>query len=437
MASDDTRSHRDAASTAPWRVVGTRSLATRRLVVIYGRELGRHYVLDGLQTIGRASENTICFNEDAVSRRHAEVMVDGARVQLRDLNSTNKTYVNDRKLDDPNAPIDLKDGDTIKIGHTIMKYFDGSNVESSYFEKIYEKSTLDKPTGTYNRHSFEERLADAHTYARTDIRRPTFALIEIHRSRRGNELWSPRANDHVLRETAKLIHRSIRAGDVLARYDSSQFAVLLHEMNYPEAIQLAEGLRSRVAEHDFVFEGKLMGLTVSIGLATWRREFSDCSQWSEAAETCLMQAKTAGRNRVVSNFTRPPEPDELCVLLSGSRFDPKLIQAFLDTLCESFELDTNSELTVDGYDAERRLRSNPGLLAAWFRKVCGTWNEEGQRRAVEASLRGLAERQRELLDRGHHVFMTPGSHHVIVSRKSGSVSSTRCLEDTPAPVELG
>src|SRR5271154_7199372 len=88
------------------------------LVVIYGVELGRKYLLDRETfIIGRAEETDIQFDQESVSRNHARIVGHGDAYVLSDLGSTNGTLVNDRPVDERA----LRDGDIVQIGQTIVK----------------------------------------------------------------------------------------------------------------------------------------------------------------------------------------------------------------------------------------------------------------------------------------------------------------------------
>ena len=55
--------------------------------------------------------------EDMVSRKHAKIITDDRGVLIQDLGSTNGTFVNGEKI----RKVDLKDGDRILIGTSIIK----------------------------------------------------------------------------------------------------------------------------------------------------------------------------------------------------------------------------------------------------------------------------------------------------------------------------
>lgn len=67
--------------------------------------------------IGRSSELDMVLVEDMVSRKHAKIVTDDHTVTIQDLGSTNGTFVNGEKI----RTCDLKDGDRILIGTSIIK----------------------------------------------------------------------------------------------------------------------------------------------------------------------------------------------------------------------------------------------------------------------------------------------------------------------------
>ncbi|MGJ7439525.1 FhaA domain-containing protein [Aquipuribacter sp. MA13-6] len=80
---------------------------------------GRAYVLTGpVTTLGRGSDADIVLDDNGVSRRHAELRVDGSSgrtvLSVLDLGSTNGTFVGERQIDHQA----LQAGDVVSLGHT-------------------------------------------------------------------------------------------------------------------------------------------------------------------------------------------------------------------------------------------------------------------------------------------------------------------------------
>ena len=75
------------------------------------REINRYFLPQGLTTLGRAEDNAIILDDSAVSRRHARIKVDGAKVSIEDMGSGNGTYFGDNRIEVQ----ELVDGDEIVI----------------------------------------------------------------------------------------------------------------------------------------------------------------------------------------------------------------------------------------------------------------------------------------------------------------------------------
>src|SRR3954453_10678404 len=124
------------------------------LVVIYGLELGRKFNLESAHVIiGRSSKSEIQIDQESVSRNHAKIINTGKSIILRDLGSTNGTYVNDQLIDE----YVLRDGAFIKIGRTTFKFLWGGTIEQHHHEEIYRLSPVHGLTQVFNRRYFLEQ----------------------------------------------------------------------------------------------------------------------------------------------------------------------------------------------------------------------------------------------------------------------------------------
>jgi len=78
-------------------------------------------------TVGRVEENTFQISDPSVSSRHAEILLQGADLLIRDLNSTNGTFINGEKI----TEAVLKPGQTLRFGQVELRIDDGRPVETS------------------------------------------------------------------------------------------------------------------------------------------------------------------------------------------------------------------------------------------------------------------------------------------------------------------
>jgi diguanylate cyclase (GGDEF)-like protein len=104
----------------------------------------------------------------------------------------------------------------------------------------------------------------------------------------------------VLKEVARLIQQRIRRDEVLARYGGEEFAIILPETTLEGACALAEGLREKIEESRFVFQGETIRVTISIGAALLIEDHRASLDLIKKADEKLYEAKRAGRNRVLS-----------------------------------------------------------------------------------------------------------------------------------------
>jgi pSer/pThr/pTyr-binding forkhead associated (FHA) protein len=68
-------------------------------------------------TVGRVEDNTFQIADASVSSHHCEVHLRGAEIFIRDLNSTNGTFINDTRITESA----LKPGQTLKLGQVELK----------------------------------------------------------------------------------------------------------------------------------------------------------------------------------------------------------------------------------------------------------------------------------------------------------------------------
>jgi len=121
-----------ADATAPASVADAVAAPFKvRLSIIRGGRRGQEFELEsGNNLVGRWDPETGAFPEvdlDAddpeakVSRKHALIRIDAAKITIEDIGSLNGTYVNRQPRLQPGSPLDLKDGDEIIIGKTFLK----------------------------------------------------------------------------------------------------------------------------------------------------------------------------------------------------------------------------------------------------------------------------------------------------------------------------
>lgn len=267
------------------------------LIQIYGDALGHKYELyDPICTIGRDPQNEVVLDSDSVSRRHAILELCDAGRLIRDLDSTNGTYLNDIQI----RSAVLSNGDLIKVGDTIFKYLSGANMESLYHEEIYNMTISDGLTQISNKRFLIDHLDKEFSRAKRYNRQLSIIMFDLDHFKDVNDQYGHLTGDYVLKEMCVLLKKRIRKEEVFARYGGEEFVVVLPESDLESAVQFGEILRSMVEEHTFEFEGQPLKITISVGIGVLRPEMEVVADLIKSADELLYEAKRAGRNQVKS-----------------------------------------------------------------------------------------------------------------------------------------
>jgi len=296
-SADDTTLNR-APSVAPTpRAAGGPSA---HLVVISGPSFGEMYKLKGDRSVlGRGERTDIRVLDDGVSREHAAIERDGGKVVLVDMGSTNGTFCNGTRVQRQ----DLTDGDKISIGATtILRFTYQDQVDEHYQKKLFESALRDGLTATFNRRYFVDRLQSEIRFAVRHEKTLALLFVDIDYFKKINDEHGHLAGDQVLAGVARVMLSTIRAEDVLARYGGEEFAVICREIEADGALALGERLRVAVAQQRFEHAGKVIPVTVSVGIAA-ERKIEDAQAFIAAADAAMYEAKRAGRNRVCVHKT--------------------------------------------------------------------------------------------------------------------------------------
>lgn len=93
-------------------------MPTARLIILNGAQKGDELELQrGSNFLGRGEGNDFVLNDVTVSARHCEVIVTDSSVRVRDLGSTNGTWIDNRRVLDA----EIKNGQILMLGSMEMR----------------------------------------------------------------------------------------------------------------------------------------------------------------------------------------------------------------------------------------------------------------------------------------------------------------------------
>jgi diguanylate cyclase (GGDEF)-like protein len=165
----------------------------------------------------------------------------------------------------------------------------------NYLDTCEEAAFTDHLTGLANRRRFERQLEREIARARRFERPFCLLLLDIDHFKRVNDSFGHDVGDDVLRRLGNVLQAGTRGIDTAARVGGEEFAVVLTETDFHAALEVAERLRTAVAETQIPAAGRV---TVSVGLAEFNAETRDGRSLFLAADAALYEAKRQGRDRV-------------------------------------------------------------------------------------------------------------------------------------------
>ena len=155
----------------------------------------------------------------------------------------------------------------------------------------------DELTQLPNRRAFNMKMTEETT--RASRYKLTLALImaDLDDFKQINDNHGHLVGDRLLANTSLAIRNNLRGVDFAARYGGEEFAIICPETELGGATQVAQRLREAVDQTEFTVKGKLINVSMSLGVATFR-----CGEESdlliERADQALYLAKDLGKNRV-------------------------------------------------------------------------------------------------------------------------------------------
>lgn len=169
-------------------------------------------------------------------------------------------------------------------------------------ELIREMAITDDLTKLKNRRFLLTRLSEELDRATRYGHPLSCIFFDVDHFKRVNDSYGHEAGDAVLKTISATAQEQCRQPDILGRYGGEEFLMILPETDLEQAGALAERLRQAIESQTSLPDQHQIRVTATFGVTCYSPEDTttppDLADLIKQADTAMLEAKKAGRNRV-------------------------------------------------------------------------------------------------------------------------------------------
>lgn len=184
---------------------------------------------------------------------------------------------------------------TVKDKNNVIQFYVASFIDISHRKelenRLRELSERDPITSLWNRRKFDNEMSaqalKIKRYPNSEI--ATLSLLDIDFFKRINDNYGHDEGDKVLKEVADILHRHLRATDIIARIGGEEFAIIMPHTPLNEAEIVINRVRTAInieSSHNITVSGGVTEIS------------AEAKHSYKRADIALYESKTLGRNQV-------------------------------------------------------------------------------------------------------------------------------------------
>jgi len=157
--------------------------------------------------------------------------------------------------------------------------------------KVRDLAYRDRLTGLPNRERFRMAVMQSIGTPRNPPRPLAVLLLDLDRFKHVNDVLGYAFGDRLLQAVAGRLRPHVHApGDLVARVGGNEFALLLHDTDGAQALEVAQGI-ARSFEKPLEFDDQTVDLSAGMGIACWPGDAHDADTLLNRAEIAMYAAK--------------------------------------------------------------------------------------------------------------------------------------------------
>jgi diguanylate cyclase (GGDEF)-like protein len=169
--------------------------------------------------------------------------------------------------------------------------------------QLVSHARIDSKTGLLNAGTWQREAEAEFFRALRDGQPLALAMVDIDHFSDVSDVAGQSVRDQLIRDIATILRDQLPGHDLIGRFGSEEFAILLPRTGRNEAQRISERLRDRIAGEPIaiesgVQEGFIFRLTVSIGVAILNESRRQLGELIGAADAALDQARSTGWSKV-------------------------------------------------------------------------------------------------------------------------------------------
>ena len=165
-------------------------------------------------------------------------------------------------------------------------------------EEIQYKTSFNDLTGLINRGEFERRLQQLMEEATAETGQHVICYMDMDQFKVINNTYGHFAGDQLLKKFSNELADVFSKRDLLGYLGGDEFGILLPHCTINQAMSVLENVREFVNEFRFIWQGKKLSITVSIGVVPINKHTGTSTDILSYADSACFAAKEAGRDRI-------------------------------------------------------------------------------------------------------------------------------------------
>jgi diguanylate cyclase len=272
--------------------------------VVYKQSMLKHSLREAKQTlknliglfVSRLSELT-----ESTTEYHQRVEGYAGRLEGADDIQALKTIVDELMTDTRSMQVDMtRYRDEMVLARRSAEQAEGKvrKLEAE-LEHVSEQVSQDQLTGVLNRRGLDEAMQ--REMARAERRKTGLcvAVIDLDNFKKLNDTYGHQAGDDALIHLTKVVRKTLRPTDTVARFGGEEFIILFSETDLAQAVLVTRRLQRELTKRFFLHNNERLLITFSAGVAMLASGETQEAVFARA-DKAMYQAKVQGKNRVVA-----------------------------------------------------------------------------------------------------------------------------------------